>query len=224
MTNDKPKRTASQIGASNCATAKNHERRVADLFTSWSGHEFRRRRVTGRDMATLWVDSAADVIPTTTDFPFSIEAKKGKNFSMDALLANPTNCLFEKWWFQTCYDANLISNLRGSMIYPLLMFKPEPAYDWMAISTRALPLMHPKPELGVLKENDELWFPHYKFTQYSRIGQIEGDVSHSKKHPQLVKLTLDDLCLCRWRDFAANVDPTPLVTAKPNLPSQIAAG
>jgi len=206
------KRTASQVGSSNCKTAKVHERRVAELFTEWSGQQFRRRRVTGRDDATLWVDSAADVIPAMSDFAFSIEAKKGKTFSMDALLANPTGCQFKHWWHQTCYDAKLISDIRQKMIYPLLIFKPTPQLDWIAFSARAAYLLRPKSDIK--RYDSSIWFPHFLFDMYSRLGPIDGDVSHSKKNPKIVSVQMDDVYICRWKDFADNVDPAPLLVSK----------
>ncbi len=39
---------------------------------------------------------------------------------------------------------------------------------------------------------------------------ISGNVSHSKskKNKKIVDLALRDVIMCRWHDFAANVDPT----------------
>ena len=59
-------RTASQVGKSNVATAKCHERRVAKLLTEWSGREFRRRRVEGRESDTVLRDLTGDVVPADT--------------------------------------------------------------------------------------------------------------------------------------------------------------
>ena len=206
---DAPKRTASQIGRSNSRNGKTHERRVAAYFSEWSGIEFRRRRVEGRDNATLWIDSAADVIPVGANFLFSIEAKKGAGFSVDALMANPLKCLFKQWWFQTCYDAKLISDLKQRMVLPMLCFKPAPQLDWIAFSTRAIP--HLKPKAEVTASGDGLWFTHLLFNSYSRLGETISDVSHSAKNAKLVTMAMDDVVLCRWKDFAANVDPNPLL-------------
>jgi len=199
----------SKIGKSNVRCGKSHERRIANLFTEWSGEEFRRRKVEGRDDATLWVNSAADVIPVRSDFLFSIEAKKGAGFSLDALMANPTKCLFKTWWFQTCYDAQLISSIRNRRILPLLFFKPNPQNDWIAFSTKSIDLLQPKSNIERLTNN--LWFPHLLFDHYEAIGPISGDVSHSPKHPKFVTMQLDNAVICRWKDFAYNVDPKPLL-------------
>lgn len=205
------KRTARQVGISNVRKGKTHERRIAALLTAWSGTEFRRRRVEGRDDATLWINSAADVIPVTHDFPFSIECKSGAGFSIDGLLADPAKCMFTTWWFQSSYDAKLISKLRKRKILPMLFFKPHPNHDWVVIPTSAISLLRPKASAVF---NSTLWFPHIIFDEYNRIGKIKGNVSHSPKHKKLVTMTLEPVILCRWREFEAQVDPVPLLLAK----------
>ncbi len=51
------------------------------------------------------------------------------------------------------------------------------------------------------------WIPHLVFDHFSKIGPVTHDVSHSKKNKKLVALELDTVVFCRWRDFAARIDP-----------------
>lgn len=201
----------SAIGKSNVRRSKTHERRIAKLLTEWSGVQFRRRRVEGRDSAVRVVELVADVIPCEGDFHFSIEAKCGKKFSLDALMANPTKCLFTDWWHQACYDAQLISGDLNRIIYPLMFFKPHPNWDWVAFSSYSLRVIK---QVGRL--DAELTFPHLSFDAFSFIGPIEGDVSHSKKNEKLVKIDLDPVIICRWYDFANNIDPVSTFVSYPN--------
>jgi len=194
----------SRIGKSNVNRSKNHERLVAKFLTEWSGVEFRRRRVTGRDTATRMVEATADVIPINGDFLFSIEAKCGKRFSFDSLLSGIHTCVFSDWWHQTSYDSQLGTADRGYNIYPMLFFRPSPQSNWVAFSINAIPILRSK-NLNKATSN-VLWFPHLIFYGYSCAGLIDGDVSHTRK-PKIVKLLLDDVVFCRWKDFADNVDP-----------------
>ncbi len=58
----------SKIGKSNVRRSKGHERQVAHYLTDWSGQEFRRRRVEGRDVTVIERESTADVIPVKVIF------------------------------------------------------------------------------------------------------------------------------------------------------------
>lgn len=198
-----PKRTASEIGKSNVRRSKSHERRVAKLLTEWSGVEFRRRKVEGREESVIAKESTADVIPVSRNFIFSIEAKCGENFSLDALLVSPSTCLFTSWWFQTCYDAGLLTKYLGIPIYPMLFFKPLPAFDWVAFS----------PKVKLCDKNDiprdNIWFPHLLFNYYDQL-EITGNISHSKKNKILVTMKLDSAIICRWKTFADQVGPCGL--------------
>ena len=63
------------VGKSNVRRGKTYERRVSNLLTEWSGEEFRRRRVEGRDSNVIDRESTADVIPASKKIIFSIEVK-----------------------------------------------------------------------------------------------------------------------------------------------------
>ncbi len=196
----------SKVGKSNVRTGKAYERRVAHLLTDWSGVPFRRRRVEGRDSAVRIMELVADVIPCIGDFHFAIECKKGKDFSLDNLMSNPPGSLFTTWWHQACYDSQLISKDMDRVIHPMLFFKPHPNWDWVAISSLAVPHLVAKPGISVLP-GQTVWFPHLRFDHYASMGPVEGDVSHSKKNKKLVSIELDPVIMCRWRDFEANVLP-----------------
>jgi len=220
----------SKVGRSNVRTSKVHERRCARLMTAWSGVPFRRRRVEGREGAVRIVELVADVIPCVGDFHFSIECKKGKDFSFEGLMMNPAGSQFTEWWHQACYDAKLVTGDMRRPILPFMFFKPHPNWDWVAFSTKALGVLRPRQLLPGLSQQvlartvppdyvatysdvagdslwNSLWFPHLRFDAFGWLGDIEGNVSHSKKHKKLVKLPLDPVFICRWRDFAANVAP-----------------
>lgn len=196
----------SKIGKSNVNRSKSHERNVAKWLTEWAGVEFRRRRVTGRDTATRMVEATADVIPVQGDFLFSIEAKCGKGFTFDSMFAGLDTCKLTAWWHQTCYDAQFASVDRGRTIYPMLFFKPAIQSNWVAFSAAAVPALRPK-----VQGAGTLDFPHVKFDGYSRAGEIAGDVSHTKK-PKIVKILLDDVIFCRWKDFADHIDPASAIS------------
>ncbi len=202
------KERASKIGKSNVSTSKSHERRLARLLTEWSGVEFRRRRVEGRDSTVVERESTADVIPVTGRIWFSIEAKKGKGFSLDAMLNNPGGCLFTEWWHQTCYDAEILTGVLKQEYLPLLFFKPQPAFDWLAVDQTAFKQQKLKPRDG--SDRADIWFTHLAYDPYAAFGPITMDTSHSKKHPVMVSLQLKPVYLVRWRDFAANILPTSM--------------
>lgn len=197
----------SKTGKSNVRTAKAHERRVAKLLASWSGVPFRRRRVEGRDSAVRVVELTADVIPCAGDFKFSIECKKGKDFSLDSLMANPTGSLFTNWWHQSCYDAQLLTGDLKRPIFPMMFFKPHPNWDWVAFSAHAIDTLRSQQPLTIILPDNQLWFPHLRFDMFGLLNSIVGDISHSKKNKKLVGLKLDPLVICRWRDFELNVAP-----------------
>ena len=221
----KQKLTPEQISkkcSSSVSTSKSHERRVAKVLGEWSGVPFRRRRVTGREMALRIVEQVADVISCVGDFHFAIECKKGKGFSLDALMANPKGCKFTEWWHQSCYDAQLVSKDLKRTIYPLMFFKPEPNYDWVAVSAYAFSdYLRPKDasvvDAAYWRGDLKVWFPHLAFDAYQWLGQIDGDVSHSKKHPKIVPLYLDPVIMVRWRVFAESIDPRTAFHAFPTL-------
>jgi hypothetical protein len=189
-----PKRSASAIGKSNVRMGKTHERRMAHLLTEFTGQEFRRRRVTGRDQGTIDRESTSDVISSRGLCAFSIEGKAGKGYSLDALMSTPDTALFTKWWFQATYDANLLTAAVKRPIYPMVMFKPIPAWDWVAVSKKGFSdkLIHK----GV--------FPVLLFEGFNN-RQYTMSVSHSDRTKQIIEQALDDVVFCRWKSFAENI-------------------
>ncbi len=214
---DDLKARQSKIGRSNVRRSKAHERHIAHLLTDWSGKDFRRRRVEGRDSNVIDRESTADVIPVRDEVHFSIETKCGVLTSLDALLANPTGNIFSIHWFQTCYDAQLVSKAFSRIIYPLMFFRFQSSFDWMAISSWAfsnkiLKPKSPSPETA----NNLVWFPHLYFDAYLYVGEISCNIVRTKKKDNMkfVSLKLDPVVLCRWKDFAKYVDPASFFYVK----------
>lgn len=203
----------SKVGKSNVKTAKCHERRIARLLTEWSGQQFRRRRVEGRGDDVKVVEGVADVIPVENDVIFSIEAKKGKDFSLDGLMLNPTGAKFTEWWHQASYDAHILSERTKTDRYPMLFFKPHPNWDWVAVPFVVFQqnILRPCKECAEIYEErrktSEVWFPHIHFDAYSWTGPIEHNVSNSKTNKVMVALDLHPVVISRWRDFESYVDP-----------------
>ena len=214
------KEEMSKIGKSNVRRGKSHERAVAKMLKEWSGVEFRRRRVEGRDATVVERESTADVIPVKGDILFSIEVKCGECPSMDGLLANPINSKFTKWWHQATYDANLLTTILASgptgtrkvKYYPLLFFKPGNGFNWIAIDQAVFDnkLIIPNPEYGKSPVDDvtKPWMPHFAFDYYRHFDAISHDISHSRKHKEAVALALPSTYLIRWKDFADSVSPS----------------
>lgn len=212
----------SKIGKSNVRRGKSYERTVAKFLTDYTGEQFRRRKVEGRDATILERESAADVIPVTGEILFSIEVKCGECPALDGLLANPLTNKITKWWHQATYDATLLTDIlikkpgkKRADYMPLLFFKPGRGFNWIAVDHRAFTdgLLRPsdkymKPGIFI-EEYKKPWMPHLAFS-YSGCGPIEHDVSHSGKHKNLVSLELPDLYFIRWNDFAAQVDPASI--------------
>jgi hypothetical protein len=204
------KEEQSKIGRSNSRRGKSQERHIAHLLSDWSGIEFRRRRVEGRDASTIARESTSDVIAVPHDFRFSVEAKSGKGFSFDAMMVNPKTALFSTWWFQVCYDAQLMSNTINTTIFPMLFFKPNPNTDWIAFSEHALSILVSKQDLHIKPlHKQELWFPHIYFGAY-KLSKQSGSITFSKKNKITTELQLDPTIICRWKDFAKNVSPAGL--------------
>ncbi|MFA5767134.1 MAG: hypothetical protein WC919_04380 [Candidatus Paceibacterota bacterium] len=201
-------RTASQVGKSNVSTAKNHERRVAKLLSEWSGREFRRRRVEGRESDTVLRDLTGDVVPADAKnrCRFNLEAKKGKGFSFNSILSGFTTCKFSEWYHQSTFDAILVSKALQMPIMPMVFFKPHPNFDWVAFSVGALDFLRPKDSN---EKQERLWFPHLFFDHYGYCGEISFNISHTKnrKNVVIVPLQLSPCLICTWNDFAANVNP-----------------
>lgn len=196
----------SKVGRSNVRKSKTHERRVAHLLTEWSGIEFRRRRVEGRDSTVVERESTADVIPVKGSVHCSIEAKSGKGFSLDALMANCSTSLFSTWWHQATYDCTILEDVFKRKFYPMLFFKPHANFDWIAFDQGLIKDNILKDKNGHMQESKRLWFPAISFDYYEIQGPIEMDISHSH-NKVLKKLALPPCYICRWKDFASFVDP-----------------
>ena len=203
----------SRIGRSNVHTAKCHERRVAKLLTDWSGRAFRRRRVEGRGDDVKVIEGVADVIPVEDDIIFAIEAKKGKDFSLDGLLLNPSGARFTEWWFQASYDALLLTNKTNIKRYPMLFFKPHPNWDWVVVPFEVFQqnILTPHEvcttEYNHRRKSSEIWFPHIHFDAYVWMGPIAHNVSQSKTNKVMKELLLSAAVMMRWHDFERFVNP-----------------
>lgn len=144
----------SKVGKKNVAKSKTHERRIANLFSAWFGvkQSFRRRRTEGRESNVIDIERTGDIIPACPEWAyFNIEAKSGKNPTLDALLSNPEGTTLTKWWHQSNYDAGLATKSYNNhhpgdpkTILPLVVFKPHQNHDWMMISTKCLSILKPK--------------------------------------------------------------------------------
>jgi hypothetical protein len=181
---------------------------VARLLTEWSGREFRRRRVEGRESDTVLRDLTGDVVPADAKnrCRFNLEAKKGKGFSLTSILSGYTTSIFSGWYHQSSYDAQLVSRALGLPIKPLVFFKPNPNMDWIAFDFTALEFLRPKDSN---EPQQRLWFPHLYFDHYAHCGPISFNISHTKnrKNRVIIPLQLTPCFICSWNDFAANVNP-----------------
>lgn len=185
----------SKIGRSNVRKGKTLERRVANLFQSYTNEQFRRRRVEGRDLSVIERESTADVIPVSKTSKYIIEVKSGAGFSFDALLSNPEKCQFTKWWHQASYDAELVSKLTSVQVYPLLWFK-ESTHDWISIPQESLQYLEIVGDLPCIK---------YHYT----VNPISMNVVNTanKDNYKMVPITLHDICVLRWQDFTKHIKP-----------------
>lgn len=194
------KKTRSQVGRSNVRKGKTYERRIANLLTEYTGHEFRRRRVEGRDLNVIERESTADVIPVKADIIFSIEAKSGKGFSFDALLGNPKKNIFTAWWHQASYDAQLLTKAFDRTIYPLLFFKYSTTQDWVAIPT----------EVEIKLKDEITQVPCVVYEYIDRQVKMNVSQTSNRKNYVEIELPLHDVRFIRWKDFSECVDPTTL--------------
>jgi hypothetical protein len=196
----------SKIGKSNVSRSKGHERTIAKFLTDWSGQEFRRRRVEGRDSTVIERESTADVIPVRGEIHCSIEAKCGEVQTFAALMSNPKGCKFTEWWHQANYDVSLVARVFNRPFYPMMFFRPYPNQNWIAISAKLFSLQILKPKVST---TCEVWFPHFYFDAYDYLGEVSFNVvrTKEKKNFKMVPLQLDSMVICRWQDFAENVDP-----------------
>lgn len=187
----------SKIGKSNVRKGKTYERRVAGLLTEFTGSEFRRRRVEGRDLSVVERESTADVIPVSREINFSIEAKSGKGFSFDALMGNQKKNTFTVWWHQATYDAEILTKVLGRKIHPMLFFKCSTTQDWIAVSK----------DSPIALIAGESIAPCLTFCYTD--SKITLNVSHTSKKKNFVEveLCLPDVIFMRWKDFAYYIDP-----------------
>jgi|10_taG_2_1085330.scaffolds.fasta_scaffold00305_17 hypothetical protein len=204
----KRKETFSKTGKRNVATSKSHERRCKKLLTEWAGVEFRRRRVEGRGDDVSVVEGVADIIPVEGKILFAIESKKGEDFSLDGLFLNSHGARFTKWWHQVNYDAKLLTEKLGAKRWPLLFFKPHPNWDWVAVPIKCF-----ENEILVSKNypsdfyGGKCWFQHISYDAYRWIGPVTHNIATSTKNKVMEALDLEPCIMCRWKDFATNVDP-----------------
>jgi hypothetical protein len=230
----------SKTAKSNVRRAKCHERSVAKWLQEWTGVEFRRRRVEGRDSKTIERESTSDVIPVKGESHCAIEAKCGAVASFAALMDNPKGTKFTEWWHQVCYDCTLGEKAFKRPFYPMMFFRPYPNQNWVAVSARlfAMGILKPRvsreqlvnlikysgphdwtyaattgAELGVGRP----WFPHFLFDAFPEMGEISFNIvrTNNKKNYIFVPLRLDAVVMCRWKDFAANVDPVSFFAELP---------
>jgi len=214
------KANQSRVGKSNVRRSKSHERQIAHWLTDWSGREFRRRRVEGRDATVIERESTADVIPVKCDVHCSIEAKCGAVQTFAALMDNPKGTKLTEWWHQATYDCTLVSKVFRRPFYPMMFFRPYQNQNWVAldlalfsksilrpaVSSPALHQWHSTIEAG---GTNRAWFPHLLFDAYGRLGEISFNVvrTSNKANYRFVPLQLPAMVMCRWKDFAASVDP-----------------
>lgn len=204
----KRKETFSKTGKRNVATSKSHERRCKKLLTDWAGVEFRRRRVEGRGDDVSVVEGVADIIPVEGKVLFAIESKKGEKFSIDGLFMSPHTAKFTEWWHQVNYDAQLLTEKLGEKRWPMLFFKPHPNWDWVALPTACFANQILRPTRTIQGAiSTECWFQHIRYDAYSWLGPIEHNIAASNKNKVMKAITLEPCIMCRWKDFAAEVDP-----------------
>lgn len=185
----------SKVGRSNVRKSKNHERRVKKLLTDWSNIEFRRRLVEGRSTDIILVDGTADIISVGKSCKFSIEAKSGSGFSLNAVFTSPQTSKFTEWWFQTCYDAHLISKALNKAIYPFLFFKPHPQHDWVAFDVEAYDSLKFS---KTIRTTDLRWF--------SELPEVTMNVSRTA-NKKLYTMKLKSPAITTWSNFAESVLP-----------------
>lgn len=197
----------SKIGKSNVRRSKGHERKIAKLLQEFTGVEFRRRRVEGRDATTIERESTSDVISVRGTPKFTIEAKCGKGFSFDGLLANTKANIFTEWWHQANYDAKLLSehfeSTTKQRFYPMIFFKPQINTDWIAIPIDVIAL-----EVVHMVEGASL--PYYTFNGYSFHNPIGLNVvrTKNKNNYRIIDLELPNVAFCRWKDFIGSIVPS----------------
>ena len=190
-------RTRSQAGKYSVSKGKRAERRFATSLAEWTGKAIRRVPNSGG-----WNKSGSTVVggkefssDVISDVPmiFTIEIKSGVGFSLDAVLNNPSTSIFTKWWGQACHDACASNKL------PMLIFKPDRSFDWVAIDGRGVDRL--------IDDNDSI--RSIKIDGYANSYNFAvSSIGGRKKHN--VTLDLPNPYIYRWKDFISVVDPNLL--------------
>ncbi len=187
-------RNASQAGKYSVQKGKRHERKVAKEFREWTGDQnFRRTPGSGgfnkAHQTKVGEKEFASDIMAERKLLFSIEAKSEEGFSLDALLNPQTvgTTKFTKWWFQVCTDSERVG------LMPFLMFKPIPAWDWIALSTdgmNRLKIPSDFPSIGCIIYNEP----------------VSGEINDMKGGKIPHTATLPNPIIYRWKDIKSNID------------------
>lgn len=160
------------------------ERRVAKKFCEWTGRNiFRRTPQSGgfnKNQAQV-VAEEEFISDIMCDEPilYAIEVKSGDGFSLNAAMNGPDTSKFTEWWEQACNDAEQVGK------YPLLWFKPSPAFDWIALSeegaSRLKVYNHPRVEINifdnpVLREGVETQLPNAVVVPWQILNMCDGSL------------------------------------------------
>ncbi len=187
----------SRISRSSVSRSKESERKIANLMTEWSGVQFRRRRVEGKDVGTIALNSVADVIPIVGDFNFAIEVKIEKKFSLVALMKTTKTCTFTSWWLQVNHDCSLMTASRQRQTLPMLFFRHGVNFNWLALSVEGFESIEFRGRVATMTT-----------AIYSSFGVVSGNVSHSPKNKVIVSMQLPDVVFMRCDDFFASAVPS----------------
>lgn len=186
-------KSRSQIGRSSVRSGKRLENRYANMWSEWTGEEFRRRRVEGRGASVAGLEGVADVICTSANCKFAIESKKEKTFSFTATPWSDKSS-FWVWWKQATTDS-MIRTMGDSKHHymPLVQFKPTPNHDYVAIaesSIKKLELFSPLAGYIIVPNFDVLY------------EQVDID---GRSHKFQIKPT--NVLITTWKNFTTSVDP-----------------
>lgn len=185
-------KSRSQIGRSSVRSGKRLENRYANMWSEWTGKEFRRRRIEGRGKSVTSLEGVADVICTTANCKFAIESKKEKTFSFTATPWSDKSS-FWSWWTQASTDAMIRTMSSDHLYFPLVQFKPTPNHDYVAIDEQSLS------KLTVLTPiAGYIIVPN--FTVLTETVEIDGQVMKFEIKPTNVLITT-------WKNFTTSVDP-----------------
>lgn len=185
-------------GSRNNTNSKVFERRVAELWTDWTGIDFRRRKIEGHDRKTVVNDGTADVICVDQSkiCRFVIECKKRKDFSFTATPFQDT-AKFWDWFSQVACDAILRSHhdSESKLYIPIVHFKPTPNHDFVGYygsSINNMKIVDNIPGYQIITGFDK---------NITRRLVIDGEEKIFEVNP-------NDVYLSTWKDFTRCVDPT----------------